>query len=290
LKIGSYEITKSAPEQIPDKPPANLFVEISRGDSPWYTLNTLKPYNPDAIYQKKGDYSTFDEIREDDQINAILSLKKFMILDSKWEVECENEEIIEFINYNLSGPFLDEIFEKKLFNILTALDYGFSITEKVFSRLDTKFGKKIVLTGLKTRPPHTIEIDQNEFGDIVQFRQKVYGSDLVIDPSKIIFYSYRKEFDNPYGRPEINLGVYRAWWSKNAIVKFYNIYLERFGMPTITGTYPQHMSKEKDNLLKVIKNIQAKAGIVVPEGIIISTVGEKASGESGYKEAIDITS
>lgn len=285
MNLFGYELKKPQAEIKP--PAAPFFSTVSRADSWLYEAYQLRPYNPDALYQKKGNYDIFDDMREDEQISAVLTLKKFMILDSGWEIECEDEDIADFISDNLT-TYLDDLFEKKIYDILSALDYGYSLTEKVFSYEDTSYGKKIILSSLRTRPPHTFEFDQDEYGNITRIRQDVSkGGDLILTPDKFIHYVYQREFDNPYGKSELNTGVYRAWWSKSALIKFWNIYLERFGMPTVVGTYPAQMAGLKDDLKSVLKNIQAKTSITVPEGVVMSLLdGGRGSGESGYETAI----
>jgi SPP1 gp7 family putative phage head morphogenesis protein len=269
-----------------EQPPKKMFSQQTLAESPLYENYNFRPYNPDDIFQKRGDYSLFDEMREDEQISALLTLKKFLIISGKWDIECEDEEVTEFLKFNLE-ICLDEIFEKKLLNILSCLDYGFSLTEKVFEYKDTEWGNKIVLSKLLTRPPHTFEIPQESDGTIKMFQQDNAGKKIDIVKEKFIHYVFQGEFDNPYGRSELNLGVYRAWWSKNAIIKFWNIYLERFGMPTIVGTYPSGLTKVREDLEAVLKNVQAKTSITIPEGVKIDLLQAASKGESEFEKAID---
>jgi len=273
--------------QIKEQPNSIFFKETSRADSSLYEPYILRPYNPDDLYQKKGDYSLFDEMREDDQINALLTLKKLMILGD-WEISCDNADVKEFLEWNLLEA-IDEMFDRKLFNILSAMDYGFSVTEKIFSYEETKkWGKKYILKSLKTRAPHTFEFPQDDKGNITDiFQDTSNGKDIRLNPQKFIHYIYQKEFDNPYGKSEMNKGVYRAWYSKNAIIKFWNIYLERFGMPTVVGTYPKTATKDKSDFQKVLKNIQAKTSITKPEDFIVELLESAQKGEGEFESAID---
>jgi len=268
------------------QPKGQVFQETSFAESPLYEPYNLRPYNPDDLYQKRGDYSIFDEMREDEQINATLTLKKFFIINGKWTIESEDEEVKAFLEMNLNY-YLDEMFEKKLLNILSCLDYGFSLTEKVFTFKDIpEFGKKIILKTLKTRAPHTFEFHQNDKGDVETVIQDYKGQDLPLNPEKFIHYPYQKEFDNAYGKSELNRGVYRAWWSKNAIIKFWNMYLERFGMPTVIGKYPQNLESQKSNFLRSLKNLQAKSACTMPEDVTVEFL-EAKGGQDSYEKAID---
>ena len=269
--------------------PIQFFSEISRADSSLYEKYTLRPYNPNVLYQKKGSYDIFDEMREDDQISALLMLKKLMIIGD-WAIECEDEKIKAQIENNFKEG-IDELFEKKLINILSALDYGFSLTEKIFAYEDTKeWGNKIIIKKLKTRAPHSFEFPQDEFGNITEIKQDTgSGEDILLPVKKFIHYIYKKEFDNPYGQSDIGtIGVYRAWFGKDNIIKFWNMYLEKFGSPTVVGTYPKGMANQRAQLLKVLKRIQQDTAIAIPDGFVVDLLqATTQKGEAGYEKAID---
>jgi SPP1 gp7 family putative phage head morphogenesis protein len=265
-----------------------LGTEISHAGSSYYVDWTLRPYNPAELYQKRGNYDLYDEIREDDQVKAVLSLKKIMVLNSEWEIDSENEEISGFLTACLS-EYYDGLFNKSLYEILSAIDYGWSLTEKIFDYAETDYGNKIILKRLKTRPPHTFDLYTDNFGNIEKIIQHIDAGDLVFtDMNKFIVYSYHREFEDPYGNSDINKGVYRAWWSKDAIIKFWNIYCERFGMPTHVGKMPRSAGEsEKELFKKIIKNIQAKSGITIPEDFSLELLGVSTSSSSEYEKAIN---
>ena len=69
-----------------------LLMEISSSESPLYEKSQFKPFNPDDLYQKKGDYSIYDEMREDDQVKAVLVTQKQLMLNSGWEFHIEEHD------------------------------------------------------------------------------------------------------------------------------------------------------------------------------------------------------
>ncbi len=281
----SKEKKETTPIQQQENPKA-YFAEISTADSSYYAKYQLKPYNPSALFQKKGGYDIYDEMREDDQVGAILNLKKYLILNAGYDIECEDENVKEFLLYCLTDG-LDEIFIKKLYDILSAIDYGFSLTEKIFAPLETeKFGTKIILQKLKTRAPHSFEIHTDNFGNVSKILQHASKGDIDIAYNKFIHYSYRREFDNPYGNSDLNLGVYRAWWSKNAVIKFWNIYLERYSSPVVIGKYPQNQISAKEDFLKILRDIQIKTAFAIPDNFIVELLQANAKGNTDYESAI----
>lgn len=284
MKLGNIEISFNKSQQ--EAPPTKGDFEASYADSSYYEKYQLRPYNPSDLYQKRGDYSIYDKMLEDDQISSILTLKKIMILESEWTIECEDQKVSEFLTDCLN-EFLDDTFLKKMFEILSAMDYGFSVTEKIYGPADTKYGKKIVFQKLKTRAPHTFELHTDVFGNVEKIIQHTGHGDIQLDPNKFILFTHNKKFDNPYGTSDLNVGVYRAWWSKDAIIKFWNIYLERFGMPTVVGTVPRTLGEaERSRLKQVVTNIQAKTGIVLSDDVKMDLL-KTSGGKSDYENAID---
>jgi SPP1 gp7 family putative phage head morphogenesis protein len=277
FQIGKLSYNKEQPEKIIKE----AFQSITRADSSLYTNYNIPYYNPDKIFQKKGNYDIFDEMRGDDQVSAVLKLFKYIILGAQWDIECEHEEAQQFITDNFNQ--LDDIFIMKLFNVLSALDYGYSLTEIILKQDEGK----IKLDKLKTRMPHHFEFVLDDYGNITDIQQNVTGDTLHLNPEKFLHFIYQSEWDNPYGVSALNQGVYRAYWSKNAIIKFWNIYLERHGMPFGYGTYPMTASPGAiSDLKKIGENIQAKSFGVFPEGFMID-FKEASKGTDNYEKAID---
>ena len=273
FQIGKLTYNKEIP------PPIEMGL-VTLADSALFTHYNIPYYNPNKLFAKRGDYGLFDEMREDDQVSAVLSLFKYIILGAEWDIETEHEEAKEFIIKNFNS--LDDIFSKKLFDILTCMDYGFSLTEKVFKIEDGKYW----LDNLKTRMPHNFDFVLDQKGNITEVQQNVTGQTLKIKPDKFIHFAYQGEFDNPYGKSALNQGVYRAYWSKNAIIKFWNIYLERHGMPFMLGKYPSTAGGSISDFKEALQNLQAKTVLTAPEGFNIDIL-EASKGTDNYERAID---
>jgi len=281
LQLGKFHVNYGEiPREVEkvEKP----FKLISTADSPLFEdyQSIFAPINPDMLVQKAG-YELFDKIRQDDQVSAVLSLKKYLILNSEWVIESEDENIVDFLTENFTDH-LNEPFTDKLKQFLTSFSYGFSLTEKLFKRVDNK----ILLDDLFTRAPHSFDFVTDKFGRVTEIIQYAAEQELHINPSKFIHYINKPEFNNPYGTSEFNTGVHRAWKSKDAIIKFWNIYMQRHGMPLGVGTYPAGSGAGKEALAKAGKNIQQSTFFTVPEG---TTVEFKEANKSAndYKEAIE---
>lgn len=263
-----------------------FFVEQLKAESGLYDGYTERPYNPDVVAKIKTPFGVYDEMRMDDQVKAVLWMKKFMVLSTGWEIESRgNEAVRDELNDNLS--MLDNPdFSDALINILSHLEYGFSITEPVFDIDESTGTPKVRLKKLKTRAPHAFTLHTDEYGNFIEIEQDNMGDDVRISPDKVIWMVHQYEFGVPYGKSDLQ-AAYRAWFSKKIIIKFWNIYLERFGNPLIVGTFPNTMSQaDKNKLLDILKNLQAKTGIVVPEGVSLE-IKTSQTGTTDFERAID---
>ena len=286
------------------------FREISLTGSKFYHSQGVPDYNPDELVGRKG-LEIYKKMRDDDQIKAVLTMKKFARLMTPWEISPASQdpmdvEIAEFIKVNFET--LEGTFEDNLLNIFTALDYGFSLSEKIWYRIEKgKFAGKIGLRAIKTREPFYYQFESDNFGNLVKngivytgpgdsvFETKsenvisnsiTYGRRLPVD--KFIIYSYNREFSNWYGRSDLK-GAYRSYWSKELLIRFMNIYMERFGMPTHVAKVPKNMSKPDKELLRtVLDRVQSKYSIVVPEDVAIELLTAGTGGEGSFRDSIEM--
>ena len=105
--------------------------EIASSEDNLYLKGTIIPYNPDSLLGRKG-FPIYDQMRIDDQVKACLTLKKFATLAPNYEIlpasnDEQDIEVADFVTYcfeKMQGSMIDNVLE-----IMTALDYGYSITE-----------------------------------------------------------------------------------------------------------------------------------------------------------------
>jgi len=272
---------------------AGIGVEKSFYKSPYYDKSYDMPYNPDDLVKIKGGLQVYEKMKlTDDQVKACLFVKKNAVIHSGWEIQAAGEEKAQqeqkdYISY-IIGDGLSGTFQNKLLDLQTCYEYGFSGTEIVPYVIDTgRFKGKYGIQHMKTRPPHSFEFDQDDYGNVTTIKQHGPMGTIEIDPKWFIVYSYNQEFGNPYGNSDLR-AAYRPWFSKDITIRFRNIFNERFGMPTVVGKYPKGANKtDRENLKKVIKNIQAKTGISIPDNVVIELLEATRRGTADYQPAIE---
>ena len=148
LQLGNFKLAyKEQP------PPINELVKaVTLADSALYTHYNIPYYNPNKLYEKKGGYDLFDDMREDDQVSAVLNLMKYIILGADWDIDTDHEKAKEFLKDNFNS--LDETFSKKLYNILMAMDYGNSLTEIILKQEEGKIKLDKFLTEYSAKHKH----------------------------------------------------------------------------------------------------------------------------------------
>lgn len=245
-------------------------------------------YNPDELVRKKGGLKVYDEMRQDEQVKACLSLKKNAILSAGWNIESEDKELKDFILYNFEQ--FEGTINNILFNILSALDYGYSISELIWKEFTGgDFKGKYGYKQIKTKRPYLFSFDIDEFDNLKE--DGIILSNLVsnnrLPKNKFVVFSYQKEFNNWYGTSDLR-PAYRNWWSKDVIIKFWNIYLERFGQPLIRGQYNITDTNKISDLKTILNNLQSKTSIIHRKGEFdIDFLEAQRRGTSDYQEALN---
>jgi len=128
----------------------------------------------DKIIQEKG-LKFYSKLLYDEQVKFCLGIKKFLILSGGWEIiprddKPESIEQAKFIQDNFNS--LKRAFSSVLYSILTALDYGFSISEMIFKEENNK----LVLSDIKTKLPWIFSFEYDDYGNLTKIF--AYGEEI----------------------------------------------------------------------------------------------------------------
>ena len=285
-----FDLQKIFVKETPvDKPNMN---ELAATDSNLYSKFNILPYNPDTLVSRKG-LQIYDKMRLDDMVKASLTLKKFATLAPNYKIlpadgSQKAEEIANFVAYtidNMEGSMNDALFQ-----ILTALDYGFSVTEINYEQYDMgEHSGKIGLKNLKTKQPRYYSFAVDKYSNLLDkgLAYNINGEQKKLPTNKFLIFSYQKEFGNHYGTADLR-PAYRGYWSKDTIIKFWNIYLERFANPTVVGKYRSNDPNSKTNLRNILDGLTAKTSITHRmDEFDIDFLEPSRSATQDFKEAIN---
>jgi SPP1 gp7 family putative phage head morphogenesis protein len=244
------------------------------------------PYPADDIYRSTGDYTIYESMLKDDQIDAAIQLKKDLVLGSGFEVTGSEEVDEEIIDDVLQALTDDQMipFEDQLEEILSAYEFGFSLTEKIFGKRDDG---SLTLKKLCTRHPNTWLIYQDSRGYVVDYVQRASHSDVSIKASSLIHYINKNKFQNPFGNSDL-ISAHTAWRIKIEVMKYYAIFLEKYSGGTALGKYPKAMPKQaRSDLFDALKRLQQGTAMTLPEGVEVEIMEAKSNGEA-FQKALDL--
>lgn len=250
----------------------------------------LAAYSPDDLLSQKG-FAIYDEMQRDSQVRSCLNTKKFAVLSKGWDVQPASDELVDmeiarFVKFCLED--MRGSVQDVLFKVLDALGKGFSICEIVYKIIESgPYAGMIGLDSVKSKDPAGFGFDVDEFLNVRSLTMTVPGVKTDLPADKFIIYTYMPGYELPHGQSDLR-AAYKHWWSKEIITKFWNMYLEKFGMPTAKGGYRRGMAKQQqDELLRVLDKIQQETAIIVPEDVTIELLEAQRGGEAGYLDAIE---
>ena len=258
----------------PPPPPSKASLERAEAyvdPSRLISAQMFVPYNPSVLVTRKG-LSVFDMMSMDEQVKASLGFKVMAALAGGWEVvspgdEEDDWEVTTFVRdafTHFPGGW-----DSALRKFMRALRYGYSVTEKVYAERDKGPLKgKLVLDRLVELKPHYIDFECDASGKVLAIRQMPTAGQTnqgLFPPEKFVHYAYDREFENAYGKSDLE-AAYRAWWVKDNAYKFLAMLLERYGIPPLFALYnPDHYpGANLEELKKVVRNIQAATMGIIP--------------------------
>lgn len=260
----------------------NNMTESTLFRSPYVPDSYKPPFNPDDLWQKAGSYRIYETMQNDDQVSICLQVKKDLIIGEGGDFTIEDEaqedmkKFLEVSLNDLSQCPLDEYFEE----ILSSMEFGFSMTEKVFEIMDDGM---LTLKSLKTRHPNTWRLHQDDAGNVTKYEQITSKGNIDVNPKSLIHFINNKKFQNPYGKSDLR-AAYEAWFAKKECVKYLAIFLEKGASPVPVGRYdknaPEGLSAK---LLEILKKFQTKTAIVLPKEIEVEFLESKNTGEAFLK-------
>lgn len=259
------------------------------------SVGSIAPYNPDDLIGKRG-YSVYDQMQRDAQVQACLMIKKLALLSRDWEIHPASDDpadrkVADFVRFALQdmrGSILDV-----LYNALDALAKGFSVMELNYRVVEKEpYRGMIGLVSIKSKDPSTFVFDVDKYLNVKALRRSIGfvlgdGAEEVLPPEKFVIYSYMPRYESPYGTSDLR-AAYKHYWSKDVLIRFLNLYLEKYGSPTAKGSYKRGTPKTaQDELLKVLDKIQQETAIVIPEDVQVELLEAQRGGEAGYLQAIE---
>ena len=238
----------------------------------------------DAIQKTRGfDLRVYAQTRLDDQVQTALQQRKLALIGKEWGVlaggsKRQDKAAADFITEQLGNVAFDRANEKMLG---TGLFYGHAMAECLWAR----DGQFITLSDIKVTGVRRFGFAPN--GDLRLLTASQPMGEPVPERKFWTFSTGSDDDDSPYG---LGLAHWLYWptFFKRNDIKFWLIFLEKFGMPTGIGHYPSGaLPDEKDKLLQALSAIQSDSGVIIPDGMTIELLEAARSGTADYIELYD---
>ena len=237
--------------------------------------------NTDKVLRTGGKgMELYEDLMRDPQVRACMQSRRLAVIGKEWEVVPAGEdplslEIAGFVKDVLYG--FD--FDSARYALLSGIVLGFKLCEVVWEYSEGQ----VWIKELVGRSSRRFVFDSRGNPRLLTPKNMVEGEEL--PGRKFQFFRYGAENGSPYGEGLGTTLYWPAWFKKNAI-KFWMIFAEKFGSPTVIGKYPPGTPKEhQDSLLSALEAIQQESAIKVPETMQIELLDAQRSGTvNTYKD------
>jgi phage gp29-like protein len=244
-----------------------------------------QPYDP-LVRSRGNDLRLYEQVYSDWQVKACFSQRQLAVVAKEWTVQPGGERRIdqkaaEHLEQQLKRVGWDRITACMLFGVF----YGFAVAELVYGRDD----QYITLEAIKVRNRRRFRYDAEGALRLLTPGNWQQG-EACPSPYFWHFCTGADNDDEPYGLGLAHWLYWPAFFKRNGL-KFWLIFLEKFGMPTAVGKYQQDATEpERKKLLEATRAIQTDSGIIMPDGMMLELIEAGRSGTADYQalqEAMD---
>ena len=226
-------------------------------------------------------YSLFEEMEDKDaHLFSLLQTRKLGVLARPRKVEAageteEDHSLAQWVDRTLRAiPAWNAV----LAHLMEALAKGMAVAEVLWG-FDSE--GRIVPTAIRPRAAGRfgwdVEGGQWRLLDEAAGRD---GSGQPLPPRKFLVCLFGATDERPYGKGLCEK-VYWYWRFKKHNLKFWLLFNEKFGAPTVIARHPSGLGDaERGRLLEVIEAIQTDAGVTVPEGITLELLEARRTGSA----------
>jgi phage gp29-like protein len=235
----------------------------------------------DSVLTAKGSVENlkiYSELLRDDQVSAGWEQRKLMLTKCETIVDPGGDDAAsiaaaEALQEELDALPWDDITDK----MLSGVFYGWSVAEVMWTAEEAR----IKFAGIKVRDRSRFRFDRDR---TIYLWTNASGFRVMPERKFWAFSAGADHHDEPYG-----LGLaHKLYWPvffKRSDIKFWLIFLEKFGMPTSIAKIPLGQMNDAAVIAKVktaLQQIATDAGVIVPDTIPIELLEAARSGSADY--------
>lgn len=242
----------------------------------------------DSVLEAKGrDYRIYREVLRDDQCASAFAERRLAVTSKNWMVDAASKSAqdvaaADFVRELLTNIEWDRITDKMLY----ARWYGHAVGECLWAT----DGRFVTLADVKVRDRGRFVYDDR--GGLYLHKMGAPQPVRMPDRKFWTISTGADTDDSPYG---LGLGHFCYWpvFFKRSDIKFWLVFLEKFGQPTAVAKAPGGRLEDeafKGKVLGALRAISSETAVVVPEGVEIELLEAARSGAGDYeamKDAMD---
>ncbi len=253
------------PRNYPDAGKRPVLDEVSSAvsDPFWAYYIGQALINPDKTLRTEGGgraVEIFEDLERDPQVRSNLQTRRLAVTGKEWSIEpgtqsAQDARIARFVE----DVFLNFDFESACFNLLQGLLLGYKASEIMWEYSEGDVWIKEMIA----RPSRRFAFGLRRELRLLTRRNMVEG--VPVPPRKFQLFVYGGQNGSPYGDGLGSSLYWPVWFKKNA-VKFWMVFSEKFGSPTVVGKYPPGTPKEQqDALLAALGAVQQETALKIPD-------------------------
>lgn len=226
------------------------------------------------------DWGAYDVIFNDDQVKSTMQQRIGAVVARDWNVIAGDDE-------DPRAEKAAEAFDRMLKRLpwdritrmmLMATFYGYSVAELMWGYRDGLFD----IVDLKVRHARRFRYDDQDRLRMLT-SQNMQGE--VLPEKKFWVHAVgAADDDQPYGQGLAHWLYWPTLFKRNGI-RFWNIFLDKFGTPTAIGKYPRGATAdEQRKLLSALQAIATDSGFIVPDDVVVELLKAAQSGTSDFHQ------
>jgi len=211
--------------------------------------------DPDKILiENEYDYEIYRDLLLDPHLMATIQQRKMQVMQLEYEIEQSAQgKGHSGLNNEIEKVFDELDFNDLVSEIMDAIFFGYSVIELTWR----KDGKKLLPDKALGKPQEWFIFDKN---NELRLRKYKHGFYLFEDgeklpPYKFVLTQHKPTFTNPYGEKILS----RCYWPvtlKKGGVEYWQLMMERYGMPYLIGRYPNTFTAtQKTEFLDQLKQM-----------------------------------
>lgn len=239
----------------------------------------------DSVLKNRGGgrLDIYKEVLNDDEVISAFAQRQGAVISKKWKVESGGDQSIDAEAADAMSELLESVgFDRVTKLMHYGVFYGYAVAELIYGVKDNLYW----IDDIKVRDRRRFRFSPT--GELRLLTQNNMHDGIACEAP--YFWHYATGADNddePYG---LGLAHWLYWPSffKRNDIKFWLIFLEKYGMPTAVGKYGTGATTEqKRDLLSLTRAIQTDSGIIMPDGMALELLQIARSGAGDYKAFYD---